>query len=317
MISQPDLTITIVSWNTRELLRGCLQSIQQSNTRAHLEIHVVDNASKDGSAEIVCAEFPSVKLIVNQENLGFAAANNQSWKQARGRYWLLLNSDAEVKPRALDTLVAFMDTHLQAGLATAKLLNPDSSPQYCAQPVPSIWRLVLETSRAHKLLPASWRGRVLLSTYWNYQATIPVGWTWGTALIARKEAVEAVGALSEDFFMYGEDLEWCLRMQRHGWKVWFCHNAQVLHYGGQSSAKKWEDARKQKIILDNSYTAIEIHRGRLYVALLKTSTLLALKTDQIIKRLTGRKSSNSEWSINYHKAALKLGLATLGQKWNR
>jgi GT2 family glycosyltransferase len=317
MISQPDLTITIVSWNTQELLRGCLRSIQQSNTRASLEIHVVDNASTDGSAEVVRTEFPSVKLIVNQENLGFAAANNQSWAQAQARYWLLLNSDAEVKPGALDTLVTFMDVHAQAGLATAKLLNPDASPQYCAQPVPSIWRLLLETSRVHKLLPAYGRGRVLLSTYWNYRETIPVGWTWGTALIARREAVEEAGSLSEDFFMYGEDLEWCLRMRRHGWKVWFCHNAEVLHYGGQSSAKKWEDARKQKIILDNSYKAIEMHRGRLYVALLKTAMLFALKIDQIIKRLTGRGGRDSELSISYHKAALKLGLANLGQKWSR
>jgi len=314
---RPDLTITIVSWNTCELLRSCLQSIQQSNPHISYEIHVVDNASTDGSAEMVRTEFPSLKLIVNQENIGFAAANNQSWKQAQGRYWFLLNSDAEVKPRALDTLVAFMDAHPQAGLATAKLLNPDSSPQYCAQPVPSIWRLLLETARVHKLFPASWRGRVLLSTYWNYQATIPVGWTWGTALIARRAAVEEVGALSDDFFMYGEDLEWCLRMRRHGWKVWFCHNAEVLHYGGQSSAKKWADAGKQKIILDQSYKAIEMQRGRLYVALLKIVTLLTLKTDQIIKRLTGRKSMHSEWSINYHKATLKLGLANWGQKRSR
>lgn len=316
MTVQPDLTITIVSWNTRELLRGCLQSIQQSNPHISYEIHVVDNASADDSVEMVRDEFPDVKLILNQENVGFAKANNQSWKQAQGRYWLLLNSDAEVKRGAMDKLVKFMDAHPQAGLATAKLINPDSSPQYCAQPVPSIWRLLLEASRAHKLLPASWRGRVLLSTYWGYQTTIPVGWAWGTALIARRAAVEDVGALSDDFFMYGEDLEWCLRMRRHGWQVWFCHNAEVLHYGGQSSAKKWEDAAKQKIILDNSYKAIEIHRGRLYVALLKTVTLLALKADQVIKRLIGRVCNESELSINYHKASLKLGLANLGQRWN-
>lgn len=302
MTVQPDLTITIVSWNTCELLRSCLQSIQQSNPHISYEIHVVDNASADGSAEMVRTEFPSLKLIVNQENIGFAAANNQSWKQAQGRYWLLLNSDAEVKPRALDTLVAFMDAHPQAGLATAKLLNPDSSPQYCAQPVPSIWRLLLETARVHKLFPASWRGRVLLSTYWNYQATIPVGWTWGTALIARRAAVEEVGALSDDFFMYGEDLEWCLRMRRHGWKVWFCHNAEVLHYGGQSSAKKWDDNGRQRTIWNGFYQALEKHRSQFSIHSLKLATTVAMSIEWLMSQLKGRKTQAASLrvSISYH-----------------
>ena len=144
MTDQPDLTITVVSWNTRELLRSCLQSIEQSNTCLSYEIHVVDNASADGSAEMVRAEFPVVRLTVNEKNVGFAAANNQSWLTAKGRYWLLLNSDTEVKAGALDALVKFMDAQPQAGLVTARLNNPDGTPQYCAQPAPSILRTLLK-----------------------------------------------------------------------------------------------------------------------------------------------------------------------------
>ncbi len=289
MSERPDLTITIVSWNTRELLRSCLQSLRASGARASFEIHVVDNGSRDGSAEMVRAEFPDVLLIANAENHGFAAANNQSWAQARGRYWLLLNSDTEVKPGALDALVALMDAQPRAGLATARLVNPDGRPQHCAQPAPSIWRTLLEASRLHKLLPNSLRGRVMLGLYWNYRETVRIGWTWGTALIARRAAVEEVGPLSEAFFMYGEDLEWCLRMRRRGWEVWFCHTAEVLHYGGQSSAQQWPDAQKQQIILDNCYKAIGMHRRPLSVRLLKMATWCALRAEQISKRLKGRK----------------------------
>src|SRR5262249_34045509 len=144
------------------------------------EVHVVDNASADGSAEMVHTEFPQVRLIANDENLGFARANNRSWAQCQGRYWMLLNSDAELRPGALDALVSFMDSHPCAGLATARLINRDGTPQNCAQPSPSIFKTLLEAFRLHKLLPASARGRILLGPYWSYDRATPVGWTWGT-----------------------------------------------------------------------------------------------------------------------------------------
>ena len=194
---------------------------------------------------------------------------------------MLLNSDAEISAGTLDTLIDFMDAHPQAGLATARLNNADGTPQHCAQPSPGCWRMGLETSRLHKLLPAKLRGRLFLGPYWTYDKSIPVGWTWGTALIARRAAVGDVGALSEEFFMYGEDLEWCLRMQKQRWEIWYCHAAEVLHHGGQSSALRWKDEQKQKIILDNCYKAIAMHRSRFYIRALQRTTLLALKADQL------------------------------------
>ncbi|MGE0132755.1 MAG: glycosyltransferase family 2 protein [Blastocatellales bacterium] len=305
IVCEVDLTITIISWNTRDLLRGCLRSIEQAGAKRGVEIHVVDNASSDGSREMVERDFPQVRLIPNAENLGFARANNQSWQSARGRYWLLLNSDAEMRPGALDALIEFMDKHPQAGLASARLISVDGSPQHCAQSNPCVWRTLIESSRLHKLLPSKLRGRLWLGPYWSYDQTIPVGWTWGTVLIARREAVEQVGPLSEEFFMYGEDLEWCLRMQKHGWEIWYCHEAEVIHYGGQSSAQKWQDSQKQKIILDNCYKAIETHRGRGYVRLLKMATLVSLRIEQFIKRLKGQESAGVEALVDYHKASLK------------
>ncbi len=305
MIAQPDLTITIVSWNTRELLRGCLQSIQQSNTRIGYEIHVVDNASADGSAEMVRAEFPAVRLTINENNAGFAAANNQSWLAAKGRYWLLLNSDAEVKAGALDALVKFMDAHPQAGLATARLNNPDGTPQYCAQPVPSITRTLFEASRLHKILSAALRGRMMLSTYWTYDCAIRLGWTWGTALMARRAAVEAGGSLSNEFFMYGEDLEWCLRMRKKGWEIWFCPEAEVLHYGGQSSALKWDEAGRGNKIESGFYQALRLHRSEFYVRAFQTAQLIALSGEWLASKMKGQASVRYSAALVHQLRLLK------------
>lgn len=272
---RPDVTVTIVSWNTRELLRACLRSLREQQWRSRIEVHVVDNASSDGSPALVKQEFPGVTLVENAQNVGFARANNQSWRLARGRYWLLLNSDAEVCPGAIDQLVEFMDARPRAGLATARLLSPDGTCQYCAQPDPSIARVLFEASRLHKFLPTSVRSRLFLSTYWTYDRPAQVGWTWGTALIARSAAVESVGPLSEEFFMYGEDVEWCLNMRRHGWEVWFCPDAGVVHHGGQSAGRRWERSERNRRIAEGYYRAVERYRGRLYARLLRAADRIA------------------------------------------
>lgn len=302
-----DLTVTIVSWNTEELTRNCLRSLLTENVKRIAEVHVVDNNSKDGSVEMIRREFPEVKLFANTENLGFAGANNQSWRESRGRYWLLLNSDTIVKPDAIEKLIAFMDAHPKAGMATAKLLNPDGTPQFCAQREQSVSLLLLESFRLHKLLPAKKRGELLLGSYFDYTQPQMLDWTWGTALIARRAAVEQVGALSDEFFMYGEDLEWSLRMRKFGWEIWFCPEAEIIHYGGQSSQQTWDNAEKNTIILNNCYRAIEEHRGRFHVKLLHLTTLTSSAVEFLISKLR-RKNLLSKYhrtTIDYHLQKLK------------
>lgn len=277
----PDLTVTVVSWNTKQLLGACLRSLTAGCQKHRFEVHVVDNASSDGSAAMVRAEHSRVKVFENGENVGFARANNLSWKQAQGRYWLLLNSDTEVAPGSLDAIISFMDANPRAGLAGARLHNPDSSPQFCAQPPPSILRTVTEACRLHKLLPGNVRRRWLLSTYWTYDLPVRVGWIWGTALMARNEAVREVGPLAEGFFMYGEDVEWCIRMRRRGWEVWFCPDAKVLHHGGQSSAKKWGDTAMACRKSEGYFRAVELHYGWLYAHLLRAFTHGALGIERL------------------------------------
>jgi GT2 family glycosyltransferase len=201
---------------------------------------------------------------------------------------MLLNSDTEVEPGSLAAIVEFMDATPHAGLAGARLHNPDGSPQFCAQPPPSIVRTVVEVCRLHKLLPRGVRQRWLLGAYWTYDRRVKVGWTWGTALIARREAVQEVGALVEEFFMYGEDVEWCLRMRRYGWDVWFCPAARVLHHGGQSSNQKWDNFELNRRKADGYYQAIARHYGWFYTRLLRACDFLACCIESLAARLRKR-----------------------------
>lgn len=300
-----DLTVTIVSWNTKELLRSCLRSVVRGTIRSRVEIHVVDNASTDGSPEMVRAEFPQARLTVNTTNVGFARANNQSWHESCGRYWLLLNSDTVVHHGALDALIEFMDSHTRAGLATARVVNPDGTPQFCAQREPGVGLTLLEATRLHKLLPRRIRGRLLLSTYWSYDEPMRLGWAWGTALVARREAVEEAGPLAEEFFMYGEDVEWSLRMRRRGWEVWFCPEAEVLHYGGQSAAQVWSDAGRERVILDGIYRAVERHHGRVYVGALHATRWLVANLETFRARFRHGSPTVLAAPPEYHRQALK------------
>ena len=302
-----DLTITIVSWNTEELTRNCLKSLLTENVKRIAEVHVVDNNSSDGSVEMIRREFPEVKLFVNEENLGFARANNQSWYEAKGRYWLLLNSDTIVKPRAIEKLVEFMDSHPKAGMASAKLLNADGTPQCCAQREEGIFSTLLEFSRLHKLLPAKIRGKLLLSTYFSYDRPQKLGWAWGTALIVRREAIEQVGELSKDYFMYGEDMEWSLRMRKFGWEVWFYPEAEIIHFGGQSSNQTWDNREKATIILNNCYQALEEHRGKFYVKVLQLTTLGVSSVELVVSNIRRRESWSKyqRFLVDYYVKKLK------------
>lgn len=296
------LTITIVSWNTRELTHNCLKSLLTEKVKEIAEIHVVDNNSHDGSAEMIRQEFPEVRLFANKENVGFARANNQSWREARGRYWLLLNSDTIVKDGAVEKLIEFMDSHPKAGMASSKLLNPDKTIQYCAQREPSVFTILLEFSRLHKLLPPKLRGDLLLSTYFSYNYPQKMDWAWGTALIVRREAIEEGGALSENFFMYGEDMEWSLRLRKYGWEVWICPDSEIIHYGGQSTQQSWDNTKKQTVILDNCYEALKMHRSRFHVKSVQLASLFVSSMEFLMSKLTRHYSwaKHQKFLANYY-----------------
>ena len=229
-----DLSVVVVSWNVRDLLRQCLNSILDIRSPLLVEVIVVDNASTDGSVEMVRAEFPNACLITNTENRGFPAANNQGIAVAQGRHVLLLNSDAEVVGEALATMVAYADTHPDVGVVGPQLLNPDGSVQSSRRRFPTMTTAFFESTWLEPYAPL----RMLERYYVLGQpddATLDVDWVKGAALMARREAIKQVGPMDEGFFMYSEELDWCRRFREAGWRVVYLPTAQVVHHEGKSS----------------------------------------------------------------------------------
>jgi GT2 family glycosyltransferase len=232
--SSVDLSIVIVSWNTRDLLRRCLESVRAEiallPTEA-TEIIVVDNASSDGTGAMVKDEFPEVLVLENARNAGFAAANNQGLRCAHGSLVLLLNPDTEFHPGALGTLLRFMEATPMAGAAGACLVNPDGSLQRSAYPMPTlgreIWRLFhLDRLRRLTAYP--------LETMDPGRAHA-VDVAQGASLMLSRRALEEVGPLDEDYFMYTEEVDLCYRLKSAGWGIYWLPGAKVLHWGGQST----------------------------------------------------------------------------------
>ena len=220
-----DLSIVIVSWNTRDLLAQCLQSVLGGIADLDYEIIVVDNASTDGSQAVVREQFPQVRLVENTENLGFAQANNQAIRISQGKYVLLLNSDTIVHAGALEAMVSFANHHPQAGIVGCKLLNADGSLQASWAQFPTLHS---------EFLGRNFRQRRRVE---GAREVYEVDWVGGACLLARRKAVDEVRLLDGDYFMYSEEVDWCYRMAKAGWKTYYLPEAEVTHLGGGSSRK--------------------------------------------------------------------------------
>ncbi|MFZ5916611.1 MAG: glycosyltransferase family 2 protein [Chloroflexota bacterium] len=235
---RPDLSVVIVSWNVRHLLRECLASVrdsQKTSPQMSIETIVVDNASTDGSAEMVRQDFAQVILIANTDNPGFTGGNNQGIVASRGRYVLLLNPDTRVLDDALARMVAYMEAHPAVGALGPMLLNPDGSVQSSRRRFPTPLTPFLESTVFQSWFP---RHRILSEYYVLDQddhTTSEVDWVTGACLLARRTAFDQVGLLDQGFFMYSEELDWCHRAKASGWRVIYYPEAQVIHHGGQSS----------------------------------------------------------------------------------
>ena len=257
---RPDLSIIIVNRNTRELLRACLRSIASLPDVVRCEVIVVDNGSTDGSAEIVTSDHPDVRLIRNETNTGFAFPNNQGLRVARGRHVLLLNSDTEVRPCALERLVRYLDGHPTVGACGPRLLNADGSLQRSCFSFPSPWRHLCDMLDLGRLLP---RSRIFANQrdWFEHTTTAPVDWLMGAALVVRREVVERVGILDERFSLYCNELDWCYRIHQAAWEVHFVHDAEVVHHCGATRRNEDRDFRLQSEFLRNHFDYIQKHYG--------------------------------------------------------
>ena len=230
-----DVSVIIVSWNAREHLRSCLNSLRATGAPIVREVIVVENGSTDGSPERVARDFPEVALVQLAQNLGFARANNLGIKQAAGSYLALINSDVIVHPQCLQTLGGFLAANPQVGLVGPKVLGADGKLQRSCKLLPGTWKLVCQTFGIDKLL---WRWPLFAGRemrYWSQEELAEVEMLTGCFWMARKQAVNKVGLLDERFFFYGEDVDWCKRFRDSGWSIFFLPEAVATHYGGASS----------------------------------------------------------------------------------
>ena len=234
-----DLSIIIVNYKTRNLLEQCLNSIYSENYHFSYEVSVVDNDSKDSSIEMVNKKFPQVKLIENRNNLGFAAANNQALRRSNARYLLLINPDTVVLPDSLNVMMEFMDEHPEAGIAGCKLLNPDYSLQYSCRKFSNFATFFLRGIHLDSIFPNNTILRKYMMLDWDHNEVREVDWILGSCMMVRRKAIEQVGMLDENFILYFEDQDWCYRMWKHGWKIYYVPQAQMIHYYQRRSAKQF------------------------------------------------------------------------------
>jgi GT2 family glycosyltransferase len=233
------LSVIIVSWNCRDLLARCLDTVFASKLERDFEVIVVDNSSTDGTAAFVQETYPQVKLIANRENAGFARANNLALRQARGELILLLNPDTELQADTLQVMVDFMDKHPECGMAGCKVLNPDGTLQLaCRRNIPGLADAFFKLSGLSRLFPRSRRMARYNLTYLPADRVAIVDAVSGSFLMTRRAVMDKIGLLDERFFMYGEDLDWCWRSVRAGYQNYYVPDTSIVHYHGGSSKKR-------------------------------------------------------------------------------
>ncbi|MBI2428802.1 MAG: glycosyltransferase [Ignavibacteriales bacterium] len=240
-----DISVIIVNYNVREFLSNALTSLYTSLEGFQSEIFVVDNASDDGSVEMVSKNFPHVRLIANKTNVGFAKANNQALVQSKGKYILLINPDTLVQENTVRELIKFFETHDNAGMTGCKILNPDGTLQLaCRRSFPTPWTAFTKTFGLSALFPTSKLFARYNLTYLDPDQAYEVDAISGSFMMVKREVVEKIGGLDETFFMYGEDLDWCYRVQHSGWKVYYVPTTSIIHYKGESTKRSDIDELK-------------------------------------------------------------------------
>ncbi len=306
----PDVSIIIVNWNTRDLLRGCLSSIA-AETRARHEVIVVDNASRDGSAGMVREEFPDAVLIANAENRGFAAANNQGLAVARGRNLLLLNPDTVILEGAIDTMLGWLARHPNAGCAGCQVWEDAQTIQQTCFADPGPLNLAIVTLGLMRL--ARWLPVLGRPWYagWDRRSEREVDVVSGMFMLVPRPVLERAGPLDEAFFVYAEEADWCRRIRAAGWRCVFTPEARILHLDGGSKSTAQIRSRMHVQMQKSHLIYARKHDGRLGYAAVKalfvSSALLRLGVFGPLRLLrpddTARARLRLSWAaLRYHLA---------------
>lgn len=251
-----DISIVIVNWNTKDLLRDCLKSVYQTVKDVKFEVIVVDNASNDGSVAMVTEEFTDVVIIENSENRGFGAANNQAFAVMKGRYALLLNTDAVLTENAVHELFTFMEKHEEAAMAGGQLLDRDGSRQNSIANFPTIFTLLFNISFLEYLFP-----RKYPSKRYKHEKPLAVESVIGACVMVRKKAMDEVGVFDERYFFFFEETDWALQMRVAGWRVYHVPSAMIYHLQGKSIGT---NIRSRIEFYRSRYRFFAKWRGRVY-----------------------------------------------------
>ena len=229
------LSVVFLSYNTRDLTEQALRTVLDAAEGMEVEIFVVDNASHDGSADMVAEKFPAVKLLRNEDNVGFAAGNNVALRQVVGEYVLIINTDTIVRRDTLRALAGFLDEHPEVGACGCKILDPDGTLQLDSRRgFPSPMAAFCKMSGLSRLFPDHPSISRYHMTYLDPEQTAEVEVLSGSCMMVRKAAMDQVGLLDEDYFMYGEDIDWCYRIHKAGWKIFYVPTTEIIHFRGES-----------------------------------------------------------------------------------
>jgi len=299
------LSIVIVSWNTADILAQCLDSIYENPPCGEFEIWVVDNASSDNSVEMIRNRFPQVNLIENDNNPGFARANNQAIRECKGEFILLLNPDTLILDDALNTMISYLETHPDVGALGPCILNPDETLQTSSYPRPTIGREFWRLLRLDSIRP--------YGTYrmedWSLDKAHAVETLLGACILIRGALIQIVGLLDEDYFMYTEEIDYCFRMSNEGWRLIWLPQAKIIHYGGQSTQQVATDMFLQLYLSKLLY--FRKHHGFLSGYVYKFVLLIATLTRLIIVPLAAFQSQpkreiNMALAHNYYRLLITL-----------
>lgn len=297
------LSVIVLNWNTAHLLPACLDSVRSTAGHLDMDVWVVDNASADGSLEILRTHFPWVHLIANQENVGFAAGNNRAIAATGGEFVLLFNSDAIATPGSIETLLAVAQAHPRAAIVGARLLNPDGTFQASWSRFPTL---------AREALIISTLGRRLLGA--RYPSAGPeidlgprsVDYVEGACLLVRRSAINQVGGLDEGYFMYAEEVDWSYSMHAHGWETWYAPDAAIIHLGGGSSRDR--KPQREADLYRSRVRFFRKHYGALHAnslkGLLYASTAFKAAAHGLLRLLTNSRRGRTVVSLRQLAQAL-------------
>lgn len=256
-----DVSIIIINYNTADLTLQCLHSIRRYTEGIAYEVIVVDNASTETEPSVFQEAFPEIKLVASKKNLGFAGGNNLGIEQATGKYILLLNSDTILNGNAILATFQYMEKQPGAGVVSARLTYPDGRHQSAAQRFPSVKYQLIELLRLQKFLSKRRSGKLLLGAFFDHKETVKADWVWGTFFMFRQDILSKLpGArLDETYFMYCEDMQWCMDIRKLGYEIHFFADAEVVHLMGGSSGNKSEMMLQNgELFLQRNYSPLQI-----------------------------------------------------------